>query len=120
MSYTRLNYSFQNDVLDTDVNTNVKYVLTENADNTISLQDVSVYDTYGDAFDASTLNHLGEVVDAVELGLENAEDAIATNTSAIGVLQNSDFSLNTSAASGVDHDLYQLILGFSWEGYVIE
>ena len=41
MAYTTLKTDYANDVLNEAVNTNVKYVLTDNGDNTISLQDAT-------------------------------------------------------------------------------
>lgn len=59
----RTNYS--DDVLDTSVNTKRKYTITENADDTISLTDETVYLSEGDYFGAADINATNEAVNTV-------------------------------------------------------
>lgn len=59
----RTNYS--DDVLDTSVNTKRKYSVTNNADNTISLTDETVYTREGDYFGAADINVTNEMVNTL-------------------------------------------------------
>lgn len=128
MAYTQLKDDYSNDVLNTVANSNVKYIMTDNGDGTISLQDATSYTTLGDSLDASVINSTNTVVNAIgnqvtqnvtDIGI-NAS-AITTNTSDIAVLQEGKINLDTSAAPGTtDGDLYSAITALGWASDVIE
>ena len=119
MAYTQLETNYSNDILDTDANENVVYQLkhlddpdpdatTEN----ISLTDMTVYLNLGDSLDATVVNTTNNVVNTIG-------NDVTTNTTNIGTLLDGKINLNTSAASGIDHDLYAAIVALGWQSYVI-
>lgn len=60
MSDLKTNYT--DDILDSDVNSKRKYRIINNADETISLEDVTVYLQNGDVFGAKDINETNEKV----------------------------------------------------------
>lgn len=133
MAYTQLKDDYTNDVLNENVNSNVKYILTDNGDGTISLQDATAYTTLGDSLDASVVNATNTVVNAIgnqvtqnvtdigtnatNIGINAA--AITTNTYDIAVLQESKVNLDTTAAAGTtDGDLYAAIVALGWQDVI--
>lgn len=59
-----LKTDYKDDVLDTSKNMNRKYVMTNNADSTVSLTDVTSYATEGDVFGAGDINETNAQVNA--------------------------------------------------------
>lgn len=57
-----LKTNYQDDVLNTDVNTKRKYNMTSNSDGTVSFEDVTDYDTEGDTFGAADINSTNAAV----------------------------------------------------------
>ena len=57
-----LRVDYQDDILDSSVNTKRKYNIIENADGTKSLEDVSVYTQKGDSFGAVDVNKTNQAV----------------------------------------------------------
>lgn len=135
MAYTQLKDDYTNDVLNENVNSNVKYILTDNGDGTVSLQDATSYTTLGDSLDASVINATNAIVNAIGNQVTqnvadiatNANDigthttAIGANSADIAVLQDGKIDLDTVAAPGtIDGDLYAAIVALGWENDVIE
>ena len=121
MAYTTLKTDYANDVLNEAVNTNVKYVLTDNGDNTISLQDATSYTTLGDSLDASVVNATNTVVNAHSTDLTQAKSDITTNATDIGVLQDGKIDLDIYASQGTtDGDLTAALTALGWLSDVIE
>lgn len=135
MAYTQLKDDYTNDVLNENVNSNVKYILTDNGDGTVSLQDATAYTTLGDSLDASVINATNAIVNAIGNQVTqnvadiatNANDigahttAIGANSADIAVLQDGKIDLDTVAAPGtIDGDLYAAIVALGWENDVIE
>ena len=128
MAYTQLKDDYSNDVLNTVANSNVKYIMTDNGDGTISLQDATSYTTLGDSLDASVINSTNTVVNAIgnqvtqnvtDIGI--SASAISTNAADIAVLQEGKINLDTAAAPGTtDGDLYSAITALGWASDVIE
>lgn len=128
MAFTQLRTDYVDDVLNENVNTNVRYIETDNGDGTVSLQDATAYTTMGDQLSASVLNGIGTVVNAIGAQVTanitdidtNAND-IATNTADITNLKAGKIDLATSAQAGTtDGDLYTAIVALGWENDVIE
>lgn len=126
-----LTTTYSNDVLDEDSNTNVVYIMTDLADNStknITLQDATVYETLGDSLDSTVINNTNEAVNAiadkVEVNRGNIETNatyIANHATAIGLLQDGEIDLDTTAAAGTtDGDLYGAITALGWENDVID
>ena len=120
MAYTTLKTDYANDVLNENVNTNVKYVMTDNGDNTISLQDATSYTTLGDSLDASVVNGINTVVNAHSTDLTQAKADITTNANDIDVLQAGKIDLDVYAVSGVDKDLTDALTALGWLSDVVE
>lgn len=128
MAYTQLKDDYTNDVLNENVNSNVKYILTDNGDGTVSLQDATAYTTLGDSLDASVINATNTVVNAIGNQVtQNVADIttnannIATNTTDIAKLLAGKVDLDTVAVPGtIDGDLYAAIVALGWENDVIE
>lgn len=114
--FTELETNYTNDVLDTDLNGNIIYELTHLSDSTtesISLTDVTVYDTLGDSLDAGVINATNGVVNAIGTALTDAE-------SEVDDLQEGLITLDTTQSAGtVDGDLYLAITALGWESDVI-
>lgn len=128
MAFTQLRTDYADDVLNENVNTNVRYIETDNGDGTVSLQDATAYTTMGDQLSASVLNGIGTVVNAIGAQVTanitdidtNAND-ISTNTADITNLKAGKIDLNTSAQAGtIDGDLYAAIVALGWESDVID
>lgn len=114
MAFTPLKTDYVNDQLNTSVNTNVKYVMTDNGDGTVSLEDATAYTQQGDSFDASILNNVDATVNAI--GTQ-----VTTNTADVANLLDGKVDINTSASPGTtDGDLYAAIVALGWESDVIE
>lgn len=114
MAFTPLKTDYVNDQLNTTVNTNVKYVMTDNGDGTVSLEDATAYTQQGDSFDASILNNVDATVNAI--GTQ-----VTTNTADVANLLDGKVDINTSASTGTtDGDLYAAIVALGWESDVIE
>lgn len=114
MAFTPLKTDYVNDQLNTSVNTNVKYVMTDNGDGTVSLEDATAYTQQGDSFDASILNNVDATVNAI--GTQ-----VTTNTADVANLLDGKVDINTSASTGTtDGDLYAAIVALGWESDVIE
>lgn len=60
-----LRTDYSDDVLDTSVNTKRKYSITENADDTISLTDETVYTQEGDYFGADDINATNSAINTI-------------------------------------------------------
>lgn len=60
-----LKTNYVDDQLDTSVNTKRKYNMTQNADGTISLDDVTEYITHGDKFGSSDINNTNFLLNAI-------------------------------------------------------
>lgn len=114
MAFTPLKTDYVNDQLNTSVNTNVKYVMTDNGDGTVSLEDATAYTQQGDSFDASILNNVDATVNAI--GTQ-----VTTNTADVADLLDGKVDINTSASPGTtDGDLYAAIVALGWDDDVIE
>lgn len=128
MAYTQLKDDYTNDVLNENVNSNVKYILTDNGDGTVSLQDATAYTTLGDSLDASVINATNTVVNAIGNQVTQNVADITTNANNIGansadiaVLQDGKIDLDTVASPGtIDGDFYAAIVALGWENDVIE
>ena len=57
-----LKTNYKDDILDTSANTQRKYRIVNNADGTISLEDVTVYTQNGDSFGAADINKTNQAV----------------------------------------------------------
>lgn len=64
-----LRTDYKDDVLDTSKNINRKYYLTNNADNTVSLTDVTSYIQEGDAFGSNDINQTNAKVNEIDNSL---------------------------------------------------
>lgn len=135
MAYTQLKDDYTNDVLNENVNSNVKYILTDNGDGTVSLQDATAYTTLGDSLDASVINATNAIVNTIGNQVTqnvadiatNADDIatnagnIASNMADITNLLAGKIDLDPTAAAGtVDGDLYAAIVALGWGNDVIE
>ena len=120
MAFTQLKTNYVDDALNTNVNTNVRFIETDNGDGTISLQDATAYTTLGDQLSASVLNGIGTVVNAIGAQVTTNVSDISTNASNITDLLAGKINLNTSASPGtIDGDLYADIAALGWESDVI-
>lgn len=88
MAITKLPVNFQDDIIDTAINDKRRYRLEENADGTISLEDVTTYKVVGSYYGMEqtnatngTVNQLIDKTEAVEAAVENAnnKDFFLTN-----------------------------------------
>lgn len=72
-----LRTDYQDQILNTSVNTSRQYEVTENDNNTISLTDVSVYSQEGDDFTAAIINTTNDMVNqlSVDYVVEEGTDA---------------------------------------------
>lgn len=121
MAYTTLKDDYSNDVLNTVANSNVKYIVTDNGDGTISLQDATSYSTLGDSLDASVVNSTNSVVNAHSTDLTQAKADIITNATDIGVLQAGKVDFDPYALPGTtDGDLAAILTDLGWISDVIE
>ena len=120
MAYTSLKTDYSNDVLNDGVNSNVKYIMSDNGDGTISLQDATSYTTLGDSLDASVVNGITTVVNAHSTDLTQAKADIITNATDIGVLQDGKIDLDIYAVSGTDKDLTDALTSLGWLSDVVE
>lgn len=128
MAFTQLKTDYVNDSLNTGVNTNVRYTMTDNGDGTVSLTDATAYSVMGDSFDAGVINGIDTVVNSIGAQVTtNVSDIstnatnIATNTTNIAKLLAGKVDLDTTAAAGTtDGDLYAAIVALGWEAEVIE
>ena len=84
-----LRTDYQDDILDTSVNLRRKYEITENADDTISLEDVSTYTQHGDIIDAADLNAITAQINANGLQIVANADAIALQSSTFNAFKSS-------------------------------
>lgn len=66
-----LKTTYQDDVLDTSVNEKRKYNMIQNADGTVSFEDVTTYSQIGDSFGAADINSTNEKVNEVNNNLES-------------------------------------------------
>ena len=64
-----LKTTYQDDVLDTSVNEKRKYNMIQNADGTVSFEDVTTYSQIGDSFGAADINATNEKVNEVNSNL---------------------------------------------------
>jgi len=62
-----LKTDYVNAELNTEVNANTKYEMTENQDGSVSFTDVSVYSVTGDTFGAEDLNETNTEINKLEL-----------------------------------------------------
>lgn len=128
MAFTQLRTDYVDDVLNESVNTNVRYIETDNGDGTISLQDATAYTTMGDQLSASVLNEIGSIVNAIGnqvttnvTNISANTGRIQTNTADITTLKAGKIDLDTDAAAGtIDGELYAAIVALGWESDVIE
>ena len=65
-----LKTNYKDDILDTSANTQRKYRIVNNADGTISLEDVTVYTQNGDSFGAADINKTNQAVLDLNSSLE--------------------------------------------------
>lgn len=99
MAYTHLKANYQNDVLNSSVNSNIKYVLTDNGDGTISLQDATAYTTLGDSFDASIINATNATLNLVGDDLSDARVKITALENTASALQETVSSLQSTIST---------------------
>lgn len=66
-----LKTTYQDDVLDTSVNEKRKYNMIQNADGTVSFEDVTTYSQNGDSFGAADINATNAKVNEVNSNLSN-------------------------------------------------
>ena len=69
-----LKTTYQDDVLDTSVNEKRKYNMIQNADGTVSFDDVTTYSQIGDSFGAADINSTNEKVNEVNSNLTASDD----------------------------------------------
>lgn len=115
-----LRTNFTDDVLNTSVNTNIRYIESDNGDGTISLIDATSYTNTGDQLNAGVLNSIGTVVNAIGSQVTSNITDITANASHITWLLDSKVNFDTSASAGtVDGDLYNALAILGWESDVI-
>lgn len=68
-----LRENYKNDILDTSENVNRKYNMVTNPDDTVSLEDVTVYSQEGDTFGASDINATNHVVNILDSAVDNID-----------------------------------------------
>ena len=66
-----LKTTYQDDILDTSVNEKRKYNMIQNADGTVSFEDVTTYSQIGDSFGAADINATNEKVNEVNSNLSD-------------------------------------------------
>lgn len=66
-----LKTTYKDDLLDTSVNEKRKYNMIQNADGTVSFEDVTTYSQIGDSFGAADINATNKKVNEVNSNLEN-------------------------------------------------
>lgn len=122
--YVPLNTNYADDVIDTNTNSNVVYIMTDLADSStknITLQDATVYTSLGDSLDANVINETNSTVNAIANAVNNNYDDIQINAAAIAVLQDGKIDIDTTASPGTtDGDLYAAITALGWASDVIE
>ena len=128
MAYTfphiPLSTNYADDVIDTNTNPNVVYIMTDLSDSStknITLQDATVYTSLGDSLNADVINDTNEAVNSIADKVNVNKGDIDTNAAAIVVLQDGKIDLDTTASVGTtDGDLYSAITALGWESDVIE
>ena len=78
-----LKTNYKDDILDTSANTQRKYRIVNNADGTISLEDVTVYTQNGDSFGAADINKTNQAVLDLNSSLNNT-NSYSSNELIIG------------------------------------
>ena len=96
-----LRVDYQDDILDSSVNTKRKYNIIENEDGTKSLEDVSVYTQNGDSFGAVDINKTNQAVLDLNQSLSVGYDA--TNTSLVDTTSSTPFITPTSGVIKCDN-----------------
>lgn len=91
-----LRVDYQDDILDSSVNTKRKYNIIENADGTKSLEDVSVYTQNGDSFGAVDINKTNQAILDLNQSLQSfskAHEALVESLaySGLGVTEDMTF-----------------------------
>ena len=66
-----LKTTYQDDVLDTSVNEKRKYNMIQNADGTVSFEDVTTYSQIGDIFGAADINATNAKINEVNSNFDN-------------------------------------------------
>ena len=89
-----LRTDYKDDVLDTSVNTQRKYQMITNADNTVSFVDVTEYTQVGDTFGAVDVNALNEAVNGKAAASHTHNYAAASHTHAFSQISGLSFSLS--------------------------
>ena len=84
-----LRTDYQDDILDTSVNLRRKYQITENADETVSFEDVTTYTQQGDVIDAADLNAITAQINTNGLQIVANTDAIASQASSFNIFKSS-------------------------------
>lgn len=69
-----LKTTYQDDVLDTSVNEKRKYNMIQNADGTVSFEDVTTYSQVGDSFGAADINATNEMLEKVNSNLMTSDN----------------------------------------------
>ena len=85
-----LKTTYKDDLLDTSVNEKRKYNMIQNADGTVSLEDVTVYSQVGDSFGAGDVNKANEKIN--ELNNALADGKVKFQVSLDGKLQYSIYT----------------------------
>jgi len=86
MSTLRTNY--QDDILDTSVNLRRKYLVTENEDGSVSIEDVTEYTQNGDVISAQDINAINSQINTNTAGIETNLQSIGALTPRVATLEN--------------------------------
>ena len=78
-----LKTTYKDDLLDTSVNEKRKYNMIQNADGTVSFEDVTTYSQIGDSFGASDINATNEKVNEVNSNLEIIRQTLSSGNTTL-------------------------------------
>ena len=115
-----LRTDYTDDILDLDQNTNRKYEMTTNQDNSVSFTDVTAYEQEGSTFGAADFNATNEKVNELENSFSQAlTDLKATAIAqAVGAVGNTFASVIATLATIVNRGAVSKTLGLG-ESYTV-
>lgn len=86
-----LKTNYVDDVLDASVNTKRKYNMIQNADGTVSFDDVTTYTQNGDSFGAKDVNDTNTAVNELNNNLTDTNENITNINNSLNNLQSEDY-----------------------------
>lgn len=107
MATLRTNY--QDDILDTSVNLRRKYLVTENEDGSVSLEDVTEYTQNGDVISAQDINAINGQINTNTAGIEtNLQSINEINNTTIPAVSDRVSTLENTTIPNINSQLTNL------------